>query len=203
MGKMKWLLVMLMIPALVMATNLKDVVINEVMWMGSVANTADEWIELYNTTGSAVSLTGWTLVRNTTVFNLSGTIPANGFFLIERAENNTDVPSDLLLSTMSLTNTGNTLKLVDGASVTIDSLSCGAGWYAGSNTPPKYSMERRVYLGPDNASNWGNNNGVTRNGHDSGGNSLNATPKAQNSVWSPGGDTTPPSLLCAYAMGPA
>jgi hypothetical protein len=201
MGKMKWLFVMLMIPTLLMATNLKDVVINEVMWMGSVANTADEWIELYNTTGSSTDLTGWTLVRNTTVFNLSGTIAAHSYFLIERAENNTDVPSDLLLSTMSLTNTGNTLKLIDASSFTVDSLSCGGGWYAGSNTPPKYSMERVDPMGNDVASNWANNDGVTRNGHDSGGNALNATPRAQNSVYNPGGgDTTPPSLLRAYAM---
>jgi hypothetical protein len=35
------------------------VVINEVAWGGTAANAAHEWIELYNTTGSAIDLTGW------------------------------------------------------------------------------------------------------------------------------------------------
>jgi hypothetical protein len=38
------------------------VVINEVAWAGtSTTKTTDEWIELYNPTGTAVDLTGWHL----------------------------------------------------------------------------------------------------------------------------------------------
>ncbi|MCD6334669.1 MAG: lamin tail domain-containing protein, partial [Candidatus Latescibacteria bacterium] len=37
-----------------------DVVINELMWMGSTASSADEWIELRNTTDSEILLSGWT-----------------------------------------------------------------------------------------------------------------------------------------------
>ena len=31
------------------AASLRDVVINEIAWMGTAASTYDEWIELYNT----------------------------------------------------------------------------------------------------------------------------------------------------------
>jgi hypothetical protein len=37
------------------------VVISELMWPGSTASTADEWIELYNSSDATVDLAGWTL----------------------------------------------------------------------------------------------------------------------------------------------
>ncbi len=38
------------------------VVISELMWPGSTASTADEWIELYNSSDATVDLAGWTLI---------------------------------------------------------------------------------------------------------------------------------------------
>ena len=38
-----------------------DVVISEIAWMGTTASDDDEWIELYNNTGSSIDLTGWIL----------------------------------------------------------------------------------------------------------------------------------------------
>ena len=37
------------------------VVISELMWPGSTASSADEWIELYNPSDATVDLAGWTL----------------------------------------------------------------------------------------------------------------------------------------------
>lgn len=39
------------------------VVFSELMWMGSTASSADEWVELYNRSDSEVDLAGWTLTR--------------------------------------------------------------------------------------------------------------------------------------------
>ena len=79
------------------------VVINEVAWAGSSASAYDEWIELYNTTGSAINLTGWKIVddNGAQTYNLSGTIPANGYFLIERTQAVTSVTADVLVSSVS------------------------------------------------------------------------------------------------------
>ena len=75
-----------------------DVVINEVAWMGTAANAADEWIELYNITAQNIDLTGWTLKSADTSPNitLSGSIPAHGFFLLERTNDTTvsDITAD-------------------------------------------------------------------------------------------------------------
>ncbi len=40
-----------------------DVVISEIMWMGSTASSADEWVELYNTSAKQIDLNNWTLTR--------------------------------------------------------------------------------------------------------------------------------------------
>ncbi|MBU2213295.1 lamin tail domain-containing protein, partial [Patescibacteria group bacterium] len=39
----------------------QQVVINELMWMGSNISTADEWIELANNSSEEISLNGWSL----------------------------------------------------------------------------------------------------------------------------------------------
>jgi len=38
-----------------------DVVINEVMWMGTLKNDDDQWLELKNTTDHDIDITNWTL----------------------------------------------------------------------------------------------------------------------------------------------
>jgi beta-lactamase superfamily II metal-dependent hydrolase len=161
------------------------VVINEVAWSGSAANTADEWIELYNPTTAAVSLSGWKIVDDdgAQVYNLSGSIPAGGYYLIERAQTATSVTADIIISTLSLANTGDKLALQDSTGATVDVVNgSGGAWYAGNNTTAHRTMERVIATVGDMASNWKSNNGTIRNGTDSGGNAINGTPKAKNSA---------------------
>lgn len=160
------------------------VVINEVAWPGSAANSADEWIELYNTTGAAISLAGWKIVDDAgaQTYSLSGTIAANGYFLIERSAAATSVAGDLVVSGISLANTGDTLELQNAAGARVDIVNTSGGaWYAGT-TSGYYTMERKTAGGGDAAANWASNNGVTRNGTNSGGGAINGTPRAKNSA---------------------
>ncbi|MBI5457064.1 lamin tail domain-containing protein, partial [Candidatus Kaiserbacteria bacterium] len=66
--------------------NTSPVVINEVAWGGTNASATDEWVELYNKTASAVNLSGFTLYAadGAPYIPLSGSIPAGGYYLIER-----------------------------------------------------------------------------------------------------------------------
>lgn len=161
------------------------VVINEVAWVGSSANSLDEWIELYNTTGAAISLTGWRIVDDggAQTYNLSGTIAAGGYYLIERTTNSTSVAGDITIAGLSLANTGDALELQDAGGGRVDSVNyTGGAWYAGT-TSGYYAMERKKATGGGStASNWAHNNGVTRNGTNSGGGAINGTPRAKNSV---------------------
>lgn len=160
------------------------VVINEVAWPGSAANSSDEWIELYNTTGGAINLAGWKIVDDAgaQTYNLSGTIAANGYFLIERSAAATSVAGDLVIGGISLANTGDTLELQNASGTRVDIVNASGGaWYAGT-TSGYYTMERKTAGGGDAASNWANNNGVIRNGTNSGGGAINGTPRAKNSA---------------------
>jgi len=56
------LAIFLFLPKNVLAAGPKDVVINEVMWMGSSKSSQDgkdEWIELKNNTNQKLQLNGW------------------------------------------------------------------------------------------------------------------------------------------------
>ncbi|MGG3737765.1 phospholipase D-like domain-containing protein [Aeribacillus pallidus] len=118
-----------------------DVVINEVAWMGTTVSYNDEWIELYNNTNSTISLAGWTLtaIDGSPSISLSGTIPAKGYFLLERTDDQTvsSVVADLIYSG-SLSNSGEVLELRDDQGNLIDTVDA---WYAGDNDT-KASMER-------------------------------------------------------------
>jgi len=163
-----------------------DVVINEIAWMGTTYSYSDEWIELYNNSSSPIDLTTWTLKAVDTSPNISlvGTIPAKGYFLLERTDDETirDLEADQIYTGV-LENTGEDLELRDASDNLIDSVPCetNGGWFAGENIGA-YTMER---IDPGSTgttkNNWHTNNGITRNGTDVGGNPINGTPNAENS----------------------
>jgi phosphatidylserine/phosphatidylglycerophosphate/cardiolipin synthase-like enzyme len=111
-----------------------DVVVSEVAWMGTTTSYNDEWIELYNTTTTSATLTGWTLsaADGTPTIILSGSIPAQGHFLLERTDDDTvpGVPADQNYAG-ALSNDGESLVLRDDTSTAIDQVDCSAGWFSG------------------------------------------------------------------------
>jgi len=174
------------------AAELRDVVISEVGWMGTAASANDEWIEIFNTTGSAIDLAGWHLnaTDGAPSIALSGTIAAGSYFLLERTDDTTvsDVAADLIY-TGTLGNTGEILQLLDAASSVVDEVD---SWHAGNNDT-KASMERvRSDIVGTEISNWASNNGVTISGLDSLSSALMATPRAQNSIYAEPSDVTAP-----------
>jgi len=181
-----WLLVVFLIGAIAWG---QHPVINELAWAGTEASPSDEWIELYNPSDSPIDLTGWTLTFGKTVIDLgSGTntvIPAGGYFLLERSDDNTisDIAADLIY-TGSLSNSGTVIELHNPAGEIVDTANSGCedGWYAGAAAGSYSTMERVDPLGPDAPANWRTNDGVHRVGLDADGNPINGTPKAKNSA---------------------
>lgn len=130
----------------------QDVVISEISWMGTTSSSYDEWIELSNTTGNEIDLSGWTLqaADGTPSITLSGTIPANGFFLLERTDDSSvpSISADLIYSG-SLSNGGEALTLQDAVSVIQDETA--TSWPEGNNST-KATMERVDYQSPGTSS---------------------------------------------------
>jgi len=181
------------------------VVINEIAWMGTKANTADEWIELYNNTTSTIDLTGWAFkatdgTPSITFSTSTGTniIPAFGFYLLERTDDQavSDISADLIY-TGALGNAGEKLELRDGNDRLIDAIDCSEKWFAGSSSPDYISMERiNPRLSGSDPQNWANNNQTIRNGLDDNNNPIDGTPKAQNSVY----QSLPPANIADLAI---
>ncbi|MGD2143781.1 MAG: lamin tail domain-containing protein [Anaerolineae bacterium] len=184
-----------------------EVVINEVAWMGTEANSSDEWIELHNTRASTVPLEGWHLVDDDGLsITLDGEILPRGYYLVERTDDDavSDIPADWFGSFGSggLTNDGEVLTLTDVLGNVVDTANADAGqWPAGTASdglPPYASMERIDPTAPGSDENWCTNDGVTRDGLDAVGSPINGTPKARNSCYQP-----PVADLGVAKSGPA
>lgn len=163
----------------------QTIIISEVAWAGTTADTNDEWIELYNPGTTAIDLTNWRLVSNDNTPNITFSgkiIPAGGYFLLERTDDTTvsNITADQIYSG-GLVDTGEVLSLYDPSNQLIDTANSGnTGWIAGS-TVDRTSMER-IGSNPDGLGAWASNDKTTRNGLDVGGNPINGTPRQANSA---------------------
>lgn len=173
--------------------NSRPVVINEIAWMGtSGSRSGDEWIELKNVTPFSINLSQWVLYSETDLkpyLSLTGTIAANGYYLIERTDDAaTSVTADMTAAFGSgagagLSNSGEVLILAY-ASSTIDRTPtlCSSGW-CGGNTTNYQTMERYDpnALGTL-SSNWGTNNQVVMNATNADASPISGTPRRRNSL---------------------
>lgn len=121
-----------------------DIAINEICWMGTETSANDEWIELYNNQSKEVDLTNWKLTSldGTPEIDLSGKIAANGFFILERTDDDTiaDIQADQIYKG-ALGNQGELLQLIDAQGKIIDKIDCSKSWFEGDNIT-KQTMER-------------------------------------------------------------
>lgn len=163
------------------------VIINEVAWSGTAANSDDEWIELRNTSSSPVNITGWKLYGDNNTLNnignpnitLDGTIPAGGYFLLERVEQAvSDVDANQVYSSGDLVNGGERLYLKDLAGNTVDTANIdGGAWPAGtaastSGATLAYASMERV----GTTSQWVTYAGTIPVAHDRNGGPIRGTP---------------------------
>ncbi|MDA8597028.1 lamin tail domain-containing protein [Candidatus Pacebacteria bacterium] len=125
---MRWLLVssLLLLPT---APLCAAVTINEIAWMGDSDSANDEWIELYNSGTSAVSLEGWTVHDNMNLsIGLTGSIGPGEYAVLERTDDTSAPGSALLIYTGALSNTGAILTLTRSDGAIEDQVSGGENW---------------------------------------------------------------------------
>lgn len=97
----------LLCPTSVFAGN---IVLNEIF--PNPVNESDEYIELFNTTSSEVSLSGWIVADKVKTYTISGNIQANGFLVINKS-----------ISGLELNNSNEEITLKDSSNNLIDSFS--------------------------------------------------------------------------------
>lgn len=105
-----------------------DVIISELMANpNAVSDSNGEWIELYNTTSTAIDINGWTLADLTGSHTIASSlnIPANSYVTLCRKSDptiNGGTTCNYQYSSISLNNSSDTITLSNGATV-IDSVS--------------------------------------------------------------------------------
>lgn len=155
--------------------------------MGTSHSSYDEWLELRNNTERDIDLHGWTLQASDGIpsIKLVGTVAKQGFFLLERTDDNSvaGIEADQIY-TGALGDGGEALELKSPAGLVVDRV---LDWFAGE-AESDATMERVDHQIAGNASNW--MSGVA--GYDGG----FGTPRAANGV--PGADRGRLLSECVY-----
>lgn len=170
-----------------------DVVINEIMAdPDPVVNLPNyEYVELFNSTQYPINLNNWTFTTGTSSKVLPNVfILPDSFVVIISATGVANYPAGTIefaaLSSVSLTNTGQTLILQNPEGKTISTVSYTDNWYQDANKKDGgYSLEQ---VDPNNPcagmSNWRAST-----------NSFGGTPGKKNSVVAANADHTPPQVI--------
>jgi len=180
---MRYFEILTILAVVLIAAGPGDIVINEIMYNGPESGADNEWIELYNTTGSAITLdSSWGITDGEGTYLFEGIdIDADGFLTIMvNVHDSVPFPFtpdiDATLCGIGLSNSGEEINLLEGM-VEIDGVDYDDDWGADGDGP---SLERIDPLGPSNSEmNWGPS---TPDG---------GTPGVENSIYSSGGDYPP------------
>jgi hypothetical protein len=126
----------------------RQVLINEVAWMGSANSANDEWIEIKNVSNQEIDLKNWQLAGKDDDIKINFSslkntkISPQSFILLERTDDSSvpNISADLIY-TGSLANSNEGLRLFDGVCRLADEVLVNSDWPAGNNST-KQTMER-------------------------------------------------------------
>ena len=191
-----------------LAAQAGPVVISELMWPGSTASTADEWIELYNPSDATVDLTGWTLTyrrgdedKVMIVLDAAEILPGQTFLIANYAAEHKNsllaIEPQRVDSAVSLPNTKLLLHLYDGdpqaGGQLIDVADDGRGAPFAGDSGSKSAMVRIAFDQPgDQPESWAT--ATEQSGWDAGASEL-GTPGSIPAYLLPEGGQAPEPVL--------
>jgi hypothetical protein len=145
-----------------------EVIINEIMWMGSTADAADEWVELKNTTNRPIDISGCTLANaeagnQMLTIEEGKTIKPNGYFLIVKKEpGNTALSDQLIIDQVSqglsfhndYNKNGQVTLTCDGTLIDQTPDPNGKHWPAGTDQSGSNKLRQSMERNTDPATGW-------------------------------------------------
>jgi len=184
------------------------VVINEIALYGTTSSQKDNWIELYNKSDKSVDLTGWQVVSNFNKITLTGTIPAKGYFILEKGDDNV-LPDIFANQIFTEDFSGSFIQLWNDKNRRIDEVYNNGNWHYVENK--SLALERiSPYAFGSAQKNWKLNDEKTTNDKkDRDGNLIYGTPGSKNSYYQLytflplnfGRDILLPKTLSPYVFG--
>ena len=179
------------IPPIVINTpNVRSVVINELYADPTPSNglTDVEYIELFNADSIPFELSGWKLVNSTTEKTLSSyLLNPNEYVIICDANSTSFFPNSIGISTLTaLTNSGDSLTLIDFNNNVVDMVSYSDDWYNSTEkSEGGWSLEQiNPYKICSGKLNWSASN-----------NTQGGTPGFENSLYNIAPDSAGPNLI--------
>ena len=178
------------IPAVPNTPNVRSVVINELYADPTPSNGMPdaEYIELFNADSLSYELSGWKLVNSTTAKTLpSFMLNPNEYVIICDANSTSLFPNSIGISSLTaLTNSGDSLTLLDFNNIVVDMVSYSDEWYNSSEkSDGGWSLEQiNPYKICSGKFNWSASN-----------NSVGGTPGTQNNIFNNSPDTQGPQLI--------
>ena len=178
------------IPVVPNTPNVRSVVFNELYVDTTPSNGLPdaEYIELFNADSVSFELSGWKLVNSTTVKTLpSYLLNPNEYVIICDANNTWWFPNSIgIASLTALTNSGDSISLLDLNNNIIDIVSYTDEWYNNSEkSDGGWSIEQiNPYKICSGKSNWSASNNI-----------IGGTPGIQNSIFNITPDNAGPQLL--------
>ncbi|MFY8136639.1 MAG: lamin tail domain-containing protein, partial [Flavobacteriales bacterium] len=172
------------------SANFRDVVFNEILAdpTPAVGLPEVEFVELHNHTNEAFNLANWSFVNSTTIKILpSYTLAPGGYVILTDANNTAFFTNSIgITSFTALTNTTDSLTLLDNNGQLIDYVVYDIDWYETTEKANGgWSLELiNPTLPCQSASNWSESNNV-----------LGGTPNAINSVYNITTDAIAPTIV--------
>lgn len=142
------------------------IVINEIMYDPLTGNA--EWVEIYNPGSKNVNISGWKFAESTNSINLSDStfqVLLPGAYIVISDDTTIfnrfpylrtyDPSNKLIIKSLSLSNDGELVKIVDASNNTIEEVTYSPKWH-NPNIPDEkgYSLERINPNLPGNSGNW-------------------------------------------------
>lgn len=128
--------------------NYSNLILNEIAWMGTSADSNNEWIELKNISSGPIDLENYQVIdkgEQIKVMLPKTTLPSGGFFLLERGEDAVPTITAGAVYTGALSNTNEGVRLFDKNCFLVDEVEAIPDWPAG-DADAKRSMERNVNM---------------------------------------------------------
>ena len=178
------------LPTVINTPNVRSVVINELYADPTPSNGLPdaEFIELFNADSIPYELSGWKLVNSTTEKTLSSyLLNPNEYVIICDANSTSFFPNSIGISALTaLTNSGDSLTLLDFNNNVVDMVSYSDEWYNSSEkSDGGWSLEQmNPYKICSGKLNWSASN-----------NTIGGTPGIQNSIYNNTPDAEGPQLL--------